>query len=175
MISSRHLHRGHPNTCTQHFHTYQSVCCVSCISLWASTFSSSAGCPGYSASFLGSISFDIQLDASSAAAVPRPPHCQAPAHPHCPNASAIQLNFFLLFCAVSLQFHSHCLYTLRHCLQGYELICPSSGKPKAPGVSSVLSKTQKKGSTWLIQEFHQQQMVHSSAVQSSWTTGRFLN
>ncbi|XP_064507323.1 heat shock transcription factor, Y-linked-like, partial [Pseudopipra pipra] len=51
----------------------------------------------------------------------------------------------------SLQSHSYCLYILRHCLQGDELVFPSPGKSKSPGTGGVLSKTQKKGSTWLIQ------------------------
>lgn len=172
MIPSWHLHRGHPNICTQRLHAYHALCCASRLSTQASTFSSSADCLGYSASLLGSVCFNIHAGHSPAAAVPRPPGCQAPAYPHCPNASAIQINLFQLFCAVSLQSHSHCLHTLR-LTQGDELVCPSPGKPKAPGTSGVLGKTQKKGSTWLIQELHQQQMVHSSAIQSSWTTGRF--
>lgn len=40
--------------------------------------------------------------ATASAAVPRPPRCQAPVHPHCPNASATQINLFQLFCAVSV-------------------------------------------------------------------------
>lgn len=100
------------------------------------------------------------LAASSAAAVPRPPRCQAPAHPHCPHPSAIQINIVLLFPAVSLQSHSP--YTLRH--------CPAQGSQR-PQVLAVLSKKPRKGAACGSSSSKWHTAV--SALQSSWTTGRF--